>query len=606
MKAEKVLKKETLRYNEYYNMQSQFDELYGKSKENCIFKQLYQIIVKRENVLLAYRTIKSNSGSHTPGTNRHTIEHWEDSPTEEYITYIISRLDNYHPQPVRRVEIPKPNGNKRPLGIPCIEDRIIQQCIKQVLEPICEAKFHPNSFGFRPNRSTEHAIAYVYRKINLDKCHYVVDIDIKGFFDNVNHGKLLRQIWALGIQDKKVLSILSVMLKAEVKGIGIPTKGVPQGGILSPLLSNIVLNELDWWLSDQWETFESRHTYTQNGSKYTALRKSNLKEIYVVRYADDFKIVCRDEETAQKIYNATKYWLMERLGLETSPEKSRITNLKKKYTEFLGFKIKATKKKDTMVVKSHMTDKAKKKVETNLKNQIKEVQHNPNSTEVLRLNAMIAGMQNYYRLATNVSLDFSEINYNLSKCMNNRFKSIASKDGYKTREYENRYKGYTGKTWNVAGVKIYLIYAVRTQIPICFNPKVCNYTEDGRSYIHQTLGGINYSVLKHLMQHPSEHRSVEFNDNRLSKYTAQKGTCPISGMPLGIFLEVHHIKPVSKGGTDEYRNLVLVTYSVHKLIHATNVETISEYLEELKLDKEALKKLNKFRKKVGNDEILNE
>jgi RNA-directed DNA polymerase len=94
--------------------------------------------------------------------------------------------------------------------------------------------------------------------INKNKLHYVVDIDIKGFFDNVNHGKLLKQVWTLGIQDKRVISILSKMLKAEIKDIGIPDKGTPQGGILSPLLSNIVLNELDWWISSQWETFKTK------------------------------------------------------------------------------------------------------------------------------------------------------------------------------------------------------------------------------------------------------------------------------------------------------------------------------------------------------------
>lgn len=602
-KADKALKKNSLRYNEYYDMQETFDSLYAKSKEGCVFKKLYPIIISDENILLAYRTIKSNSGSHTPGTNRHTIEHWENQSTEKFLKYVKKRLEDYRPQSVRRVEIPKPNGKKRPLGIPCIEDRIIQQCIKQVLEPICEAKFHPNSFGFRPNRSTEHATAYVYRKINLDKCYYIVDVDVKGFFDNVNHGKLLRQIWALGIHDKKLLSIISAMLKAEIKGIGIPEKGVPQGGILSPLLSNIVLNELDWWISNQWETFESNHTYTVNGSKYHALRKSKLKEIYIVRYADDFKIVCRTKDAAKRIFIAVEDWLKERLGLEISPEKSKITNLKKEYTEFLGFKIKATKKRKTRVVKSHMTDKAKKKAEKAIKEQVKNIQHSPTVTEVLKLNSMIAGVQNYYKLATNVSLDFAEINYNLLKCMRNRFKQIASKEGYESREYKEKYEGYSGHRWNVAGIKIYPVYAVRTQIPICYNPKICNYTEEGRKIIHEKLGAINYSILHYLATHPNEYESVEFNDNRLSKYTAQKGMCPISGQPLGIFLEVHHIKPRKDGGTDEYKNLVLVTYGVHKLIHATNPETISEYLELLNLNNDAIKKLNKFRKKVGNDEI---
>lgn len=147
------------------------------------------------------------------------------------------------------------------VAVPTIEDRLIQQCILQVMEPICEAKFHKHSYGFRPNRNTHHAISRFRFLAFTVKLEYVVDIDIKGFFDNVDHSKLLKQIWSLGIHDKNLLCVISKLLKAPIQGEGVPSKGTPQGGILSPLLSNIVLNELDWWISNQWETFPSKFPY---------------------------------------------------------------------------------------------------------------------------------------------------------------------------------------------------------------------------------------------------------------------------------------------------------------------------------------------------------
>ena len=224
-------KNQYLRNNEYYNFQNTLDGLYSKSKKGYRFSKLLPHIANEQNILLAYRNIKKNKGSRTRGSNQSTILDLAKTNPQILVKYVEKRLENFKPQPVRRVEIEKDNGKKRPLGIPTIEDRLIQQCIKQILEPICEAKFHKHSYGFRPNRGTHNALARATFLMNVAKLHYAVDIDIKGFFDNVNHGKLLKQLWAMGIQDKCLISILSKMLKAEIIGEGIPTKGVPQGGL---------------------------------------------------------------------------------------------------------------------------------------------------------------------------------------------------------------------------------------------------------------------------------------------------------------------------------------------------------------------------------------
>ena len=257
----RALKKAKLRHAEYYDFQDIQDRLYRDSKDGKEFCNLIEVITMPENIRMAYRNLKKNHGSHTPGTDKKTINDIEKLSDEQLIGKIQEKFRWYRPQSVRRVEIPKGNGKVRPLGIPTIMDRLVQQCVLQVLEPICEAKFHEHSYGFRPNRSTGNAIAQTYKNMQMSHLHYVVDIDIKGFFDNVNHGKLLKQLWTLGIRDKKLISIISTMLKAEVAGIGFPEKGTPQGGIISPLLSNVVLNELDWWLASQWEEFPTQYPF---------------------------------------------------------------------------------------------------------------------------------------------------------------------------------------------------------------------------------------------------------------------------------------------------------------------------------------------------------
>lgn len=611
------LKRQSLRNNEYYMMQDTFDMLHKRSKDGDYFRKLIKYIIDDNNIKLAYRTIKRNKGSLTRGTDFKTMKDWSEADSEVYLTYVKDRIRNFLPQPIRRVMIPKANGKERPLGIPTIGDRLVQQCIKQVLEPIIEAKLHNHNYGFRANRSTKHAIAKLAHAVNIGRMHYVVDVDIKGFFDNVNHAKLLKQLWTMGIRDKNLLCILSKMLRAEIEGEGIPTKGVPQGGILSPLLSNVVLNELDWWISDQWETFETRHTYSvsNHGSskKYRALRNaSKLKECYIVRYADDFKIMCRTERDAKKLFIACKEWLRDRLGLEVSDEKSQITNLRKKSTEFLGYRLGLQPKRNTegnarkspYVIQSHMTEKAKKQSLEKLRGHIKNIKKHPTAENVYKYNLAVLGIQNYYKGATHVNLDAGEIAFKLNKIIHNRLRQVSTSKGKFSKTYKQLYKNNYKPTF-VAKVALYPMADIRHQSLLMFSQDICNYTEEGRKKIHDKLSKqYNHTILEYLGNNFIQGASTDLNDNRLSLYIAQYGKCSISKRVLQIGdIEVHHIKPRKDGGGDNYQNLTIVCKDIHKLIHATNTETINNYLSRVELDEKGLMKLNKLRKLAGNDEI---
>ena len=576
------------------------------------------IIMSEENIKLAYRNLKTNKGSKTAGVDGKTIETLKSWTNEVLIAKIVKSLEWYTPNKIRRVEIPKANGKTRPLGIPTIKDRLIQQCILQVLEPICEAKFHERSNGFRPNRSAEHAIAQAMTMIQQRNMHYVIDIDIKGFFDNVSHGKLLKQMWSLGIRDKKLISIISTMLKAEVVGIGFPTKGTPQGAIISPLLSNVVLNELDWWIASQWEEFPTKYKYKCNihtngvankNPIYSALRKTKLKECYIVRYADDFKIFCRTRDDAEKLFIATQKWLKERLGLEISPEKSRIVNLKRNYSEFLGFRLKAKvkgKKKNGQpkyAVTSHITEKAYKNILKRANKIISDmVQHDDKETMYKYIgiyNSFVIGIHNYYKLATEVNKDFHKIAFHVNRKLKQKLKNKLKRPDIsklRCKAILNHY-GKSMELRSVHDLPIIPIAYVQHKNPMWKRSSINKYTVAGRAEIHKNLKSINIDNLLYLMRNPISNRSIEYNDNRIALYAGQMGKCAVTGRKLELSeIHCHHKKPRSLGGDDSYSNLKIIHIEVHKLIHATTKETIEKLLERLKLTDYQIGRINKMRK----------
>jgi len=628
-KREKVLSVDNLRHMEYYGMQKAFDELYAKAKAGEYFASLMELILSRENILLAYRNIKANKGSNTPGTDNVTIRDIGDLAPEvvvEKVRFIVrGSRHGYRPKPVRRKDIPKPYDPTatRPLGIPCMWDRLVQQCIKQVMEPICEAKFSENSYGFRPNRSVEHAIQSVYKHMQRSNLHYVIEFDIKGFFDNVNHSKLIKQIWAMGIRDKHLIWVIKQILKAPIKlpdgKMLWPDRGTPQGGIISPLLANIVLNELDHWIESQWQRNPVIHKYSNKvnyngsldyGKGYRAMKTTRLKEMFIVRYADDFRVFCRTKGDAEKAKIAITQWLSERLKLEISEKKTRIVNVKRRYSEFLGFKIKVHQKGQKQVVKSHMCDKAIEHQNHKLVKQAKKIAKPPKGRkeydEIILYNSMVMGVQNYYRIATHVNLDCDKLQYAVSRVLHNRLRTQKEnrlrRTGRPLTQAERERYGKSRQIRFVAGSQepIYPIGYVQHKNPIAKRRSICCYTLEGRMGLHDNLR-INSSLMLSVMRQPLYGRSTEYADNRISLFSAQWGKCAVTGREFENVGDIHchHKEPRSKGGTDKYDNLALVLEPIHKLIHATDSDIIAKYLKAFQLKKSQLKKVNEYRQRAG-------
>ena len=626
--SEKPLTIDSLRHAEYYGLQDTFDELYAKSENGEEFTDLMPLILSRENILLAYRNIKTNAGSKTAGTDKLTIDAIGNLTAEqvvEKVRYIVAGSPHgYRPKPVRRKDIPKPydHTKTRPLGIPCIWDRLIQQCVRQIMEPICEAKFSENSYGFRPNRSAEHAIARTYQLMQRSNLHYVVEFDIKGFFDNVDHSKLIRQIWAMRIRDTHLIYVLRQILKAPIKmpdgQMLYPSKGTPQGGIISPLLANIALNELDRWIESQWQNNPVAQKYSKDrGVKgidkshgYRVMKRTKMKEAFIVRYADDFRVFCRTKSDAKRIKIAVTQWLSERLRLEVSEEKTRIVNVKRQSSDFLGFKIKVCPKSGKHVVRSHIKDKqlayAKRKLVKQAKRAARPPKGSTEHYEIWLYNSMVTGIQNYYQIATCVNLDCRKLNRAVMTVFTNRLQtskgSRLAKHGRKLTETEKKRFGKSKMLRYVAGSgePLYPIGYVQRKNPMNKKRSVCSYTAEGRKGLHDNLR-VNVSLMRQLMRHPVRNGSAEYSDNRISLFSAQWGKCAVTGQEFQTVSDIHchHKIPRKNGGSDKYENLVLVLEPAHKLIHATQAETIRKYLSVLNLNKKQVKKLNELREKAG-------
>ena len=295
---------------------------------------------------------------------------------------------------------------------------------------------------------------------------------------------------------------------------------------------------------------------------------------------------------------ATKMWLKERLGLEVSEEKTKITYLKKNSSEFLGVKFKAVPKGRKFVVRSHITDKNIEKAAENIKKQIIAIQRHTVENEVVKLNSIILGVHNYYSMATMCNIDFHRV-YFLVKPTMNRLKKNYTRGHPTNAIYLKLYGNYTTNIYNIAGIDVFPLYGVVLKKTLSFKQEICNYTKEGRNLIHNKLNDNLQMLMKYLLKNRDENETIKFNDNRISKLAGQNGKSYITGVQLDIDnMRCCRQLPKNKGGSDDYSNLIWITAKEKELI--AKVEVFNSDLVGVELDNKALKRLNSLRLLVEN------
>lgn len=364
-----------------------------KSEERALATNLMEKICDRANLNQAYKQVKSNKGA--PGVDGITVSELGKYIRDHKEQLIQSLMDgSYQPQPVRKVMIPKPGGGERQLGIPAVVDRMVQQAILQVLGPMFDKDFSDSSFGFRPKRNAHQALKQAKRYVSEGHT-YVVDMDLEKFFDRVNHDILMSRL-ARRIGDKHLLRIIRRFLTAGIMQDGVVVtrhEGTPQGGPLSPLLSNILLDELDKELE-------------RRGHKFC-------------RYADDQNIYVRSQRAGERVYESIKKFLEKKLKLKVNDKKSAVAPVGER--KFLGYRISTDGK---LTVAPTSLQRAKDKIRAltgrNRGRKFEQV--------ISELNRFLIGWHSYFRLAESKSL-WSKLDawirrklrcYRLKQCKNQK------------------------------------------------------------------------------------------------------------------------------------------------------------------------------------------
>jgi RNA-directed DNA polymerase len=499
------------------------------------------------NVLVSVRRVtQDNQGKHTPGVDKLVVK------TPAARGKLVDEMTTCQPwkaRPARRVYIPKANGKQRPLGIPTIKDRCLQAMVKNALEPYWEARFEGSSYGFRPGRGCHDAIARIFaiarnhhgKGRNGRIKEWVVDADIKGAFDNIDHQHLLEAIGGFPARE-----LIKQWLKAGYMEDGVfhdTETGTPQGGVISPLLANIALHGMEQALGIRW---------TPTGG--------NLGKRVVVRYADDFVVFCKSREDAEETTTILTEWLAKR-GLTLSTEKTRIVNIKEGFN-FLGYTIRRYKSNKTRSGYKLLITPSKdsvKRLKGRLMDEWRKLQGCVSSVIIKQLNPIIRGWANYYRNCV-AKATFNKLDQWMFKRTLHNVRRKHSNQGIRglLTRYWGRFNPHRNDNWVFGDRQTgqYLIKFAWTPIKRHVLVKGRSSPDDPR--------------LTQYWLDREKAKALNLPGHRREIATLQDGCCPVCGESLfnGEEMQVHHRRLRSKGGTDAKENLALVHLFCQQQIHS--------------------------------------
>lgn len=605
------------------------DEMYRitskciESKEIPKFKGLVEIMSSEVVIMTAIHNIKANKGSKTPGIDQKIID--KDYLQKDYyevVTDIQNSFTNYKPDMVRRKWIPKPGKQeKRPLGIPTIKDRIVQECVRLIIEPILEAQFFQHSYGFRPWRDTHMALERVKDQVHRIGYYWIVEGDISRFFDNVNHTILIKKLYHMGIADRRILMIIKEMLKAGIMDECKKNElGTPQGGIISPILANVYLHQMDKWITREWENKVTQNNYSSKRNQYQSLhRYSNLKPAYLIRYADDWILLTDSKEHAEKWKYRISKFLETNLKLKLSDEKTLITNIKEKPIHFVGFTYKVIKEPSMRKGYKPVVRPQQERIDKKLLEIIQDIKmlRLPMTKENLiesisKINSKIRGIINYYSAANMVYFSLAKYHRRITTVAMNslRRKGVIFKPAREVNNLIALHSNYS--TW-IPAIKLPNEQLIGITSPaFCKYQKTYNknqeetpFSSKGRElHLKRTRKQLSLARMEAILQVPEiikfnkydkskEIYNYEYFMNRMYAFNRDKGRCKICGEPIinGDKFHCHHIStnlPLQQ--INKVQNLLSTHSKCNKLIH----EKISQY----GFSDKAIKNAIKYRKKL--------